>query len=250
MKWHEKEEPDLVAELRALGAVATPAIKLFDQLPDTLFWIKDSRGRFRWVNMALVLLSGRISRWDLLGATDKNFTDTSQIDQFHHDDAKALTGEPVVGHIELVVFNHVGRWYDTTKLPLRNLRGRIVGTIGVAVPMHHEDAATSRGAPLAMAMNYIGKHYREPLTNRKIAKVCGMSLRVFQRQFGEAYHSTPRAYIRTLRIRMSCQALVFANRPLSTIAHECGFSDQSHYSREFRRTMGMPPRDYRTKYRR
>jgi AraC-like DNA-binding protein len=250
MKPNKRPEPDLASELRALGVGMTPAIELFDQLPDVLFWIKDTDFRFRWVNKALVLFNGRNSRWDLLGTTDRDFSDESRVNQFHHDDRKALQGEPVVGRIELVVFNHVGRWYSTTKLPLRDQSDRVVGTIGVAVPLQRQEAEAGGGAPLAVAMNFIGQHYREPLTNRKIAKTCGLSLRVFQRQFVEAYHCTPHAYVRQLRVRLSCQTLVFTDRRLSVIAEEHGFSDKSHFSRAFRDTMGMTPSEYRTRYRR
>jgi AraC-like DNA-binding protein len=238
-------ERTLDDELRSLGAVSAPCLALFDQLPDTLFWIKDTARRFRWMNRATVLLHGRSSRSDLIGASDRDFSELPGPDEYYYDDEKALSGEPVMGRIELVVFNHVGCWYSTTKLPLRNARGRIVGTVGIAVPMKHVDAESGGGAPLAIAMNYIGKNYRGPITNKKIAKVCGMSLRVFHREFWKAYHSTPRAYIRKLRVRMSCQGLAFTKRSLATIAQDYGFSDQSHFSREFRLTMGMTPSAYR-----
>ena len=88
-----RPEPVLAAELKSLGVLATPALELFDQLPDTLFWIKDARCRFRWVNMALMLLNGRTSRWDLLGRTDSDFDELSRVNQFYHDDAKALVGQ-------------------------------------------------------------------------------------------------------------------------------------------------------------
>jgi AraC-like DNA-binding protein len=241
-------EPSLASELRALGAVLTPALELFDQLPDALFWIKDTRCRFRWVNQALVLMNGVNSRRDLLGKTDVDFSELSRANQFHHDDARALEGEPVVGRVELVVTNHVGRWYSTTKLPLRNTRGRIIGTIGIAVPRPAEESGEGGDTPLARAVNFIGLHYREHLTNRAIARACGMSLRCFQRQFQEAYHCPPHAYILQLRVRLSCQALVFAHRTLASVAQEYGFSDQSHFAKAFRATMGMTPREYRKRY--
>lgn len=248
MKRATPPEPALAAQLKALGAVATPALELFDQLPDALFWIKDTNYRFRWVNRALVLLNGRSSRWDLIGQTDTDFSEVSRANQFYHDDAKALAGEPVHNRIELVVFNHVGRWYSTTKLPLRNRRGRVVGTVGIAVLVEKREAEASAGTPLARAMHFIGLHCREHLTNLQIAQACGMSLRVFYRQFLEAYHCPPHAYLRQLRVRLSCQALVFSGRSLASIAKEFGFAHQSHYTKAFRQTMGLTPRDYRERY--
>lgn len=243
-------EPDLAAQLKALGAVPKPAIELFDQLPDVLFWIKDARCRFCWVNRALVMLNGRSSRRDLLGRTDNDFSELDRANQFYHDDLKALAGQPVVGRVELVVFNHVGHWYSTTKLPLRNRLGRIVGTIGIAVPLPRREAECSGGAPLAKAMHYMAEHCQKPLNNRRIAEAAGLSLRVFYRQFIGAYHCSPHIYLRQLRVRLSCQSLVFSDRPLATIAKAYGFADQSHYSKAFRLVMGMSPSTYRDRYRR
>jgi AraC-like DNA-binding protein len=40
-----------------------------------------------------------------------------------------------------------------------------------------------------------------------------------------------------------------SDESLSEIALNCGFADQSHFSREFRRQFGRTPRDYREHYR-
>jgi AraC-like DNA-binding protein len=241
-------EPDLRTELRSMGVITTPALELFDRLPDTLFWIKDRKCRFRWVNLALVLLNGRTSRRELLGATDSDFDELSRVNQYYRDDALAMSGQPVVGRIELVVANHIGRWFSTTKLPLRNAQGRIVGTVGIAVPVQGREIESSGGTPLAVAMLYIAQNYRSRLTNRKIASASGLTLRCFQRQFQEAYRCSPHAYILQLRIRKSCQALALSERPLASVAKEYSFSSQSHFSRAFRRVMGMTPSRYRLKY--
>ena len=247
MKRNVSREPTLDSELKSLGAITTPTIRLFDQFPDALFWIKDTQGEFRWVNRAMFLLNGCGSRREMLGKKDPDYSEDSRASQFQHDDAKALAGEPVVGRIELIVFNHIGRWFVTTKLPLCDARGRIVGTAGVAVPMQQKELEGG-GASLAAAMHFIGRHFREHLTNGTIAQACGMSVRAFERQFREAYNCSPHAYIRQLRVRLSCQTLVFSKHSLASVAAEYGFSDQSHFTREFRLTMGMTPRTYRMKY--
>ena len=47
---------------------------------------------------------------------------------------------------------------------------------------------------------------------------------------------------------MSCHALVFTTKSLAEIATEFGFSDQSHFTKEFRRLMSETPRQYRLRY--
>ena len=75
-------------------------------------------------------------------------------------------------------------------------------------------------------------------------------MRAFERQFRAAYDSSPHDYIRQLRVRMSCSALVFSQKSLAQVATEFGFADQSHFTKEFRRVIGGTPRDYRARYQR
>ena len=242
-------EQTLPDALRRLGTIAAPAIELFDQLPDVPFWIKDTEGRFRWVNTAMVLLNGRRTRDEVIGQTDSTFSEATRASQFLHDDARVLAGQRVIGRIELIVFNHIGRWYTTSKLPLQDARSRVVGTVGLAVPHREGGQGIDEGGALAAAMTFISRNYREPLTNTRIAKACGMSVRAFERQFRNSYDCTPHTYVRHLRVRLSCEALVYSNRSLTDIAEEHGFSDQSHFTKEFHNTMAMTPRAYRARYR-
>ena len=75
-----------------------------------------------------------------------------------------------------------------------------------------------------------------------------MSLRAFERQFLAAFHLTPQRFLRKLRLRLASRALMDTDESLAEIALKCGFSDQSHFSREFRRQFGRTPREYRENY--
>ena len=59
---------------------------------------------------------------------------------------------------------------------------------------------------------------------------------------------SPHQYIRELRVRMSCSALVFSRKTLAEVASDFGFADQSHFTKEFRRIIGETPRAYRVRY--
>jgi AraC-like DNA-binding protein len=49
-------------------------------------------------------------------------------------------------------------------------------------------------------------------------------------------------------VRLSCNALVFSRRTLAEIAQDHGFSDQSHFTKEFGREMGETPKAYRSRF--
>ena len=75
-----------------------------------------------------------------------------------------------------------------------------------------------------------------------------MSVRAFERKFRAIFHLTPQKYLRKLQMRMASRALVYTEQPLADVALRCGFSDQSHFTREFRRHFGRTPREYRHHY--
>ena len=75
-----------------------------------------------------------------------------------------------------------------------------------------------------------------------------MSVRAFERKFRGSFHVTPQKYLRKLQMRMASRALVYTNQALADVAVGCGFADQSHFTREFRRHFGRTPREYREHY--
>src|SRR5262245_62503665 len=125
-------ETTLENAARTLGARSDLALELFDHIKDVLFWIKDRKGTFRWVNTTLMVHLGRSSRDQIIGRTDFDLFEPYLANQYQMDDAQVLRGRPITSRVEVIVFNHTPRWIVTSKLPVRNSAGRIVGTAGVA----------------------------------------------------------------------------------------------------------------------
>ncbi len=242
--------PDLLDSLRRIGAAAPEVVALFDCVEDAPLWMKDEAGHYQWVNLSFLLNFGLQNRTEVIGRTDYDFCGELLANQYLIDDQRVLRGERILSRIELVGrFDHTARWCVTSKIPLHNSRGRIVGTAGVTRPLKRQESAPPASAPLSRAIRHISLHYRDRITNQALAKVCGQSLRVFERQFRAAYECSPHEYLRQLRVRMSCNALVFSRKSLAEIASESGFADQSHFTKEFRRILNETPRSYRERYR-
>jgi AraC family transcriptional regulator len=68
--------------------------------------------------------------------------------------------------------------------------------------------------------------------------------------FRQHYRTTVGDYIRTLRIDFACREMLRSDRPLAEIAMEAGFADQSHFSKAFKRIVGVPPSEYHLDVRR
>jgi len=91
--------------------------------------------------------------------------------------------------------------------------------------------------------------YLAPGTLAEIAAANGVHPTHLARAFRRHYHCTVGEYIRQLRIEATCQQLTLSDRPLSEIAQVAGFADQSHFSRQFKRSLGVTPKVYRERAR-
>jgi transcriptional regulator GlxA family with amidase domain len=67
----------------------------------------------------------------------------------------------------------------------------------------------------------------------------------FSRVFRESFGESPLRYVTRLRIERAQRLMLSSAVPLSQIALECGFADQAHFSRLFRRMAGDTPRAWR-----
>lgn len=253
--------PDGVRQLAKTPAsdrISSPFAELLDFLPDVLAWVKDRQGRYLWVNRAFLVQyslehqSGDAGAAvaDVLGKTDYDLSPAFLADQFRLDDEQVLAGHRIVNRLErLGDAGDTTVWSVTDKTPVADAKGVIIGTAGItrAAGPASSLEATVRGFGPALA--HMRAHFHHEITNRRLASVSHMSLRAFERRFRATFHLTPQRFLRKLRLQIASRTLVYTDEALSTIGSSCGFADQSHFSREFRRQFGRTPRAYREHYR-
>jgi len=98
---------------------------------------------------------------------------------------------------------------------------------------------------LGQALDLLREQYSEPLTVGHIATSVGVHPVYLARGFRRFCRCTIGEYIRQLRIEHACRELCSSDISLAAIASDAGFSDQSHFSRTFKRFMDMTPAQYR-----
>jgi AraC-like DNA-binding protein len=234
-----------------------PLAELFDCVEDVLAWVKDREGCYRWVNRAFLINfalddrhgSGSTGLQDVIGKTDYDLSPAFLADQFRLDDEYVLAGNRIVDRIELVGQpDGLTVWNLTNKIPLVDTDGSVVGTAGLTRNLGATRHGLAPGSGFGPVLAYLRDHYHTTVTNRQLAKLAHMSVRAFERKFQACFHLTPQKYLRKLRMRMASRALVYTRESMANVAIGCGFSDQSHFTREFRRHFGRSPRDYREHY--
>lgn len=119
---------------------------------------------------------------------------------------------------------------------LRRTQGEAVDRLGAHDPDDLQAIERARG--------YLGTRFAGPVRLAQIATECGLSafqlIRVFQRVLGVS----PYAYLVQMRVNRA-RELLHQGVAVSEVAYACGFSDQSHLTRVFKKAIGVPPGVYR-----
>lgn len=107
---------------------------LLDNAPDHIYF-KDAQSRFLKCSKAQALQFGATSSEELVGKTDRDFFSEEHARPAYEDEQEILrTGQPIIGKVEKEIWKD-GRgesWALSTKMPLRNNAGDIIGTFGIS----------------------------------------------------------------------------------------------------------------------
>jgi AraC family transcriptional regulator len=92
---------------------------------------------------------------------------------------------------------------------------------------------------------YIEANLDRPLPLAELAGIAKLSSSYFSRAFKGAFGKTPHTFIIGRRVDRARQEILESGEPLARIAVSCGFADQAHLARLFRRVTGLAPSEWR-----
>ena len=102
---------------------------------------------------------------------------------------------------------------------------------------------------LKHARELIHDHFADSLSLQRIARSVGVHPVHLARTFRRHYHSTVGEYLRHLRVEYAGQQMIHSNSTLVEIGLAAGFSDQSQFSKTFKRATGLTPAQFRAQVR-
>jgi PAS domain S-box-containing protein len=107
-------------------------LPIINNLPTTIY-IKDTEGRHILVNDRDLEIKGVLRLEDVIGKTDFDFFTAEQAQQFRSDEVRVMTTHiPLVNQEESFVDKEGNiRWLLTTKIPLYDQHGNVIGIVGI-----------------------------------------------------------------------------------------------------------------------
>ena len=98
---------------------------------------------------------------------------------------------------------------------------------------------------LRISKQYLQENFASDVSLRTLANLAGVSVSRFSRGFKASTGSAPYSWLILARIEKAKDLLRHQSHPISDIAVEVGFADQSHFTKSFRRLVGVTPREWR-----
>lgn len=124
------------------------------------------------------------------------------------------------------------------------MRAHIVQHFGSVVPRPQRGGLTRWQE--RRALSYIDARLAENISLANVARECSLSVAQFARAFKRSTGLAPYQFLTERRVDRARELLSRTSMPLAEVAMRCGFADQSHFTKVFRRAMGASPGSFRT----
>lgn len=230
----------------ARDAEADPAVsamaELLTDVPHVMFCVKDASGRYIAVNQAFADRAGRTSPSDVVGLRATDLFPAELAESYERQDSRLLaTGQPLRNELELILRpdGSVG-WYVTSKT--------IVGgaIASVSVDLRAPADAGGANAGVAAAVAFARLHATEHIAVADLAGAAQLSTSQLERAIRRALGLSAKQLLLRLRLEEAILRLRTTDASVAQIAIDCGYYDQSAFTRQFRRVVGLSPGAYRS----
>lgn len=220
---------------------------LFEYLPDTDFFAKDTEGRFVAIGAGMLRRIGASQEEELLGVNDSTIHPPFVARAIRQDDLHVMqTRQPLVDRVEaLYARTRAKDWFVTTKLPILDEAGEVIGVMGFVRPYNGGTGGGANDEQLQRVVEHIHQHYNGRLAVADLAQIAHLSERQLNRRFQETFRMSTQEFIVRTRIQAASDELLGTDKSLSQIALDHGFYDQSAFTRQFRQHTGETPLHFR-----
>jgi len=123
--------------------------------------------------------------------------------------------------------------------------GVVVGLIGTSQDLGLLDELHPAYRQIARIAQHISENYQQNVSLKALAEEAGLSLSRVERLFQKVFQHSPRQLL--VQCRLAAARTLIEQDPgakIAEIAYECGYTDHSAFSRQFKSYVGMSPTEY------
>jgi PAS domain S-box-containing protein len=209
--------------------------------------VKDLEHRYLYVNRGWLRSTGFADIGEVLGKTAMDLFPAWRAERYMTEEREVIEHGRHFDYEEVASAPDGGseRW-RSLKSPWRR-EGRIVGVTGLGMRIEADAMQDHRADVMPELVEWMSRHACEVHSIAELAGRSRMSLRSFERYFHETTGESPARYRLRCRIERAKALLCESGSSILAIAMECGFADQSHFTRVFHKETGVSPGEWRKK---
>ena len=129
---------------------------------------------------------------------------------------------------------------------MRDRDQRVIGLVGISKDLQTPDEQGEDFSAVAVALRHLQDNLAEPLRVGDLAALAKQSPYQFERRIRRIFRLTTGQLIQKTRIDAALRRLRETDHPIARVAQDCGYSDQSAFTRTFHRLVGLSPSAYRS----
>ena len=233
-----------------IQSIELPEIsRVFDCLGDVVFCVKDFQGRYIIVNDAFADRVKSDDKSEVIGKTAEQFFPSELAETYRQQDEIVLKqGNPISDQLEQItnVDGTIG-WYLASKFPLIR-DGQVVGLVGISQDLQTPSDRDLEMANLKSTVEFIRQNLAQSFRTDQLASRVSMSALQLDNRMKRVFRLSTKKFIMKTRLEEATRKLIQTDDALSVIAADCGFADQSAFTRQFRSTTQMTPAAFRKQH--
>jgi AraC-like DNA-binding protein len=202
------------------------------------------------MNESLRQFLGEKDEMGFLNKTDADYFSPDLVFLYQREDHDVITSrKPILNQPWFVPGrNAKQKWFISSKIPLLDENENVTATAGLMRNLTLEYETMNPLNEMKNVIDYIFAHYQEKIPVETLASLVFLSPRQFERRFHNIFHKSPSDFILKIRIDMAIRFLIEGEDSITQIALNCGFYDNSYFTRQFKKMLTISPLQFRKKY--
>ena len=133
-------------------------------------------------------------------------------------------------------------------LSLMDIIGRSETNIQLASKEYLRVRFTTGNKRIAAIHEYLMNHYREEVDLRRLADLINMAEGSLCRFFKMNMGMTVFEYLNQIKVEFACKLLMDPDLSIMEVCLDSGFNNLSHFNKQFKKINGLPPSEYRNRF--